>query len=100
MVISADRVPRTGLRDPELNRRYADAHAHTVEKFASVFERIFAKVGRQPPVPARSMAEFLLAGYAGIALERAANPDAIPDHDVAQLIPRALGLGGMEDQRR
>jgi len=88
------------MRDPELNRRYADAHARTVEKFASVFERVFAGVGRKPPVPARSMAEFLLAGYAGIALERAANPDAIPDHDVAQLIPRALGLGGTEDPRR
>ena len=79
MVVSADQFRALAMRDPELNRRYADAHARTVEKFASVFERVFAGVGRKPPVPARSMAEFLLAGYAGIALERAANPDAIPD---------------------
>jgi AcrR family transcriptional regulator len=87
------------MRDPQLNRRYADAHARTVDKFASVFERVFAGVGRNPPVPARSIAEFLSAAVAGIALERAANPDAIPDHDVAQLIPRALGLRGTEDLR-
>jgi AcrR family transcriptional regulator len=87
------------MRDPELNRRYAEAHIRTVEKFASVFERIFAGAGKKPPVPARSMAEFLLAGAAGIALERAANPDAIPDHDVAQLVPRALGLDGTEGPR-
>jgi AcrR family transcriptional regulator len=88
------------MRDPELNQRYADAHARTVEKLASVFERIFAGAGRKPPVPAHSMAEFILAGFAGIALERAANPDAIPDDDVAQLVPRALGLDGMESPRR
>ena len=87
------------MRDPELNRRYAEAHARTVDKFASVFVQIFAAAGRTPPVPARSMAEFLLAGAAGIALERAANPDAIPDHDVAQLVPRALGLVGPEGPR-
>jgi hypothetical protein len=87
------------MRDPELNRRYAQAHARTVDEFALVFERVFAGVGRKPPVPARSIAEFLLAAVAGVALERAANPDAIPDDDVAQLIPRALGLGGTEDPR-
>lgn len=88
------------MRDPELNRRYAQAHARTVDKFALVFERIFAGAGRTPPVPSRSIAEFLLAAVAGIALERAASPDAIPDHDVAQLIPRALGLDGAEGRRR
>jgi hypothetical protein len=38
------------------------------------------------------MAEFVQGGAVGIALERAANPDALPDRDVEQLLLRALGL--------
>jgi len=80
------------MRDGELNRRYAEAHARTVDGIASVLESLYKPIGLEPPVPVRSMAEFVQAGAVGIALERAANPDALPDRDVEQLLLRALGL--------
>ncbi|BDB41186.1 hypothetical protein Mkiyose1665_52650 [Mycobacterium kiyosense] len=80
------------LRDAELNRRYAEAHARTIEGIATALERLFEPTGVRPTVPLRSVAEFLQAGTAGLALERAANPDAIPDEHATQLLIRALGL--------
>jgi len=80
------------MRDPDLNRRYAAAHARTVDELASVLESIYKPTGLEPPVPVRSMAEFVQAGAMGIALERAANPDALPDGDVEQLLLRAFAL--------
>lgn len=79
-------------RDPDLNRRYADLHARSVTGIASALTRLHERAGLQPLVSLRSMAEFILAGAAGMALERAANPDALPDSDVARILPRALGL--------
>jgi AcrR family transcriptional regulator len=80
------------MRDAELSRRYAAAHARTVDGIASVLESLYAPSGLEPPVPVRSMAEFMQAGAVGIALERAANPAALPDNDVEQLVLRALAL--------
>jgi AcrR family transcriptional regulator len=80
------------MRDGELNRRYAEAHARTVDGIAAVLESLYKPIGLEPPVPVRSMAELMQAGAVGIALERAANPDALPDGDVEQLALRALGL--------
>ncbi|EUA06491.1 bacterial transcriptional repressor family protein [Mycobacterium kansasii 732] len=80
------------MRDAELNRRHAEAHARTVAGIASVLESLYQPIGLEPPVPVRSMAELMQAGAVGIALERPANPDALPDSDVEQLVLRALGL--------
>jgi AcrR family transcriptional regulator len=80
------------MRDVDLNRRYADAHARTVDGIAAALERLYEPTGVQPPVPVRSIAELFQAGAAGIALERAANPDALPDIDAEVLLLRALGL--------
>ena len=73
------------MRDPELNRRYAEAHSRAVESLASVLDRLYEGAGLDPTVPVRSLAEFFLGAVAGIALERAANPNALPDSDLAQL---------------
>jgi AcrR family transcriptional regulator len=80
------------LRDAELNRRYAEAHARTVDGIASACERLYEPIGLSPPVPVRSIAEFMQAGAVGFALERAANPEALPDGDAELLVLRALGL--------
>ena len=81
------------MRDPALNRRYAAAHARTVANFASVLVRLQetrrAAARRSGGLdgrvhPGRQLLRF--------ALERAANPAAIPDEDVARMLPRALGL--------
>ncbi len=80
------------MRDPELNRRYAQAHSRTVESLASALGRVYEGAGVDPTLPVRSLAEFFLGAVAGIALERAANPNALPDNDVAELTLRAVGL--------
>jgi AcrR family transcriptional regulator len=80
------------MHDPELNRRYAQAHSRSVESLASALSRVCEGAGVDPTVPVRSLAEFLLGAVAGIALERAANPNALPDSDLAQLTARVVGL--------
>jgi AcrR family transcriptional regulator len=84
------------LRDGDLNRRYAQAHVRTIDGIASALEKLYEAIGLTPPVSVRSLAQFLQAGTVGGALERAANPDALPDHDAEQIILRAFGL---EDER-
>ena len=80
------------MRDGDLNRRYAAAHARTLAGIASVWESLYQPMGLEPPVPVQSIAEFLQAGAVGIALARAANPGALPEGDAEQLLLRTLGL--------
>jgi AcrR family transcriptional regulator len=80
------------MRQPELNRRYAEAHSHAVENLAAVLRRLYEGSDLRPVVSARTLAEFFLSAAAGVALERAANPDALPDNDLALLTARVLGL--------
>jgi len=74
-------------RDPELSRRYAAAHARTVDGLASVLASLAERNGRALALPARQMAELVLAIETGIALEQLANPEAV---DLPQL-PSVLG---------
>ena len=64
-------------RDPELNRRYAEAHAATVDAVAGILSAMAERDGISLAVPARRLAELLLAIETGIALEQLATPDAI-----------------------
>jgi AcrR family transcriptional regulator len=80
------------IRDPELNRRYAKAHASAVENLASVLDRLYQGSGMRPTVSVRSLAEFFLGATAGVALERAANPNALPESDIAEIVARVVGL--------
>jgi len=80
------------MRDAELNRRYAQAHSRSVNHLASALGQLYDGSGLEPAVSVRSLAEFILGWVAGIALERAANPYALPDNDIAELTARALGL--------
>ena len=64
-------------RDPELNRRYAAAHEITVEGVASAVASAAARNGHAPALPARQIAELLLAIETGLSLEQLANPGAV-----------------------
>src|SRR5262249_53461027 len=64
-------------RDPALNRRYAAAHATTVDGIVSVLSAIAERDGISLAVPARQLAELFLAVETGLALEQLASPDAI-----------------------
>src|SRR4051794_18810692 len=65
------------MRDPELNRRYAASHARTRQLLADLVERVLTAAGIEITIPPRALAEFILAFGAGLALERAADPDAL-----------------------
>jgi AcrR family transcriptional regulator len=80
------------MHDPELNRRYAERHAHTVERLGQLLDELHARAGLEPNVPPRVLAEFILAFGAGMALERAANPGALEWPALARMMSRALGL--------
>ena len=80
------------LRDRKLNRRYAQTHARTIERLADVLTRLQARSGLGSSVPPRTMAAFIAAFGAGAALERAADPDALPSTVVAEMMSRALGF--------
>ena len=79
-------------RDPELNRRYAEAHARTIAGIAHVLARLFERAGLAPDVPFESLAELILAIDSGVALERVARPNALPTAQLAHLMFRALGV--------
>ena len=64
-------------RDPELSRRYAAAHASTVDGVASVLASIAERNGHTLALPARQIAELLLAIETGLALEQLADPHAV-----------------------
>jgi AcrR family transcriptional regulator len=81
------------MRDPELNRRYAASHARTRELLTDLVERVFAGAGLELTVPARTLAEFILAFGAGLTLERAADPDALSGPEQVRIMSQALGLG-------
>jgi AcrR family transcriptional regulator len=64
-------------RDPDLSRRYAAAHAGTVDGLASVIAAVAGQNGVALAVPARRLAELVLAIETGVALEQLASPQAI-----------------------
>jgi AcrR family transcriptional regulator len=64
-------------RDPGLSRRYAVAHARTVDGIAGVLASIAERNGHALAVPARQLAELLLAIETGLALEQLADPGAV-----------------------
>jgi AcrR family transcriptional regulator len=79
-------------RDPQLNQRYAAAHARTVQRLAAVLERLLANACIQPRFPPRVMAEFILALASGATLETAANPAALPFEVASEMLSHALGF--------
>jgi AcrR family transcriptional regulator len=77
-------------RDAELSRRYAAAHARTIDELARVLETISAHDGEEPAVAPRRLAELMLALSAGSTLEQAASPDALGGDQLAALLAQVL----------
>jgi AcrR family transcriptional regulator len=79
-------------RDPVLGRRYAAAHARTVEALADVLATVGAHDGQAPAVAAPRLAELALALSSGITLEQAASPGALGGPlPAAELMGQVLG---------
>jgi AcrR family transcriptional regulator len=79
-------------RDAELNARYVALHSRTLKHLEATLAGIHARAGKKPRRPLSVMAEFVLAFAAGKALERAANPNSLPDAHVTSMIIAALGI--------
>jgi AcrR family transcriptional regulator len=76
-------------RDPELNQRYAELHAVTVERLAAAMAR---SAGSKQAGDMTTNAELFLAMGTGLALERAANPAAVPDDAATRALCRVFGV--------
>jgi AcrR family transcriptional regulator len=57
-------------RNPELNRRFAEAHDRTVRGIADAVELIAARMGTALPFPVEDIARYVLAVDVGYSLER------------------------------
>jgi len=77
-------------RDAELSRRYAAAHARTIEALAGVLATISARSGQEPAMELRPLAELMLALSVGVTLEQAASPDGLGGRAAAEQIARVL----------
>jgi AcrR family transcriptional regulator len=80
------------VRDPELNRRYAAAHAKTLAGVAAVFATVQERMDGRLPFPPAQMAQFVLAAGAGFELEQAVDPEALGGPHAAELLTRLLTL--------
>jgi AcrR family transcriptional regulator len=81
-------------RDPELNRRYAAAHATTVDGIVSVLSVIVERDGITLAVPARRLAEMVLALETGLALEQLASPHAVDVSEGVAVLRQLVELLG------
>ena len=79
-------------RDPDAALRYAAAHERTVGMLSATLQRMCDAAGLMPLLPPRDMAHLLLAVSSGITLERAADPAALTNPDLADALVRACGL--------
>src|SRR5919204_587365 len=73
-------------REPDVNRRYAAAHARTLDAFADVVAMVYERAGDEPPFEPRRMAELIMAIGAGTELEQAARSDALEGPFVAEIL--------------
>jgi AcrR family transcriptional regulator len=80
------------VRSPDLHRRYAEAHSRAIDHLASMLTHAYESGELTPRIPARSLAELIFATSTGVALERSANPSAIPEREIAELLLPALGF--------
>ena len=77
-------------REPALRRRYAELHARTVDGLAVLLGRMHEQADTEPRVPVRVLAELVLAIGSGSALERVADPGALPAHLLSRIVAQAI----------
>jgi AcrR family transcriptional regulator len=75
-------------RDPELNARYAMAHARTVQGIAAVIEELYDRAAEAPPAPPQHVAQALVTVAVGSLLEQAADPGAPSMTEALDLLAR------------
>jgi AcrR family transcriptional regulator len=89
-------------RVPELNRRYAELHARTVHRLATLFSRLHERAGSTPRHPPLVLAKMALAINVGTFLEQMAGPAAVdlPAIEViSELVLQAAPPAGSDQLR-
>ena len=61
-------------RHPDLNRRYRELHAKTIDSIAGFIEAVFRNNSQEPPMPPSEMAVVALASGTGAVAEYMADP--------------------------
>jgi AcrR family transcriptional regulator len=75
-------------RDPELNARYAAAHADAVERLRQTIDAIAARGGVRLVYGPLNTAFLVFALSAGVILEHTAAPGSLPDELLEDLVTR------------
>ena len=77
-------------RDPELGRRYAEAHQRTLAGMEQAVMDLYQRSAVPPPLPPADLARLLVAVGAGARLEQAAVPGSSPMTQLAGLLARLI----------
>ena len=79
-----------GVRNPKTRQEFARRRQAVRDALAETLERVAAQLGFRPRFPAPQLATAIGATLNGLAFERAADPDAIPDEVFAEFIAAIL----------
>jgi AcrR family transcriptional regulator len=79
------------VRDPALQGELAKRRDAIRDALADTLERVAAELGFELRFPARALATAIAASLNGLAFERAADPDALPDEVFGEFIAAVLG---------
>ena len=79
-----------GVRTPKTHQEFARRRQAVRDALAETLERVAAQLGFRPRFPAPQLATAIGATLNGLAFERAADPDAIPDEVFAEFIAAIL----------
>jgi AcrR family transcriptional regulator len=79
------------VRNPELQDELAKRRDAIRDALAHTLERVAKELGFELRFPARALATAIAASLNGLAFERAADPDALPDEVFAEFIAAVLG---------
>ena len=79
-----------GVRNPETQEEFAKRRQAVRDALAETLERVASQLGFQLRFPAEHLATAISATLNGLAFERAADPDAIPDEVFAEFISAIL----------
>jgi AcrR family transcriptional regulator len=77
-------------RHPALNRRYAAAHARTVQALTDLIAALYERAGQPPPAPPAQLAQLILTFAVGSRLEQAAHPEGSGPPAVSDLLGRLI----------
>jgi AcrR family transcriptional regulator len=90
-------------RDPRLRREFGARHERLVGAYAALIEADYARLGLELPLAPEVLARAVVAMGNGIALERLADPDRVPEGlltTMAVAFLRGVAADGPEGERR